>query len=69
MGAPLKHGGMSLEAIAAAENTTPAAIHTLLTRALKKLRRQKLVFTARELAIELERNRNVVHTVRGTARR
>jgi DNA-binding CsgD family transcriptional regulator len=56
MAAPLKHA-MSLEQIAEAEGTSPRAIHTLICRALKKLRSQGLVFTARELAIELDRNR------------
>jgi hypothetical protein len=56
VGAPIK-GEMSLEAIAAAEGTTVAAINVLLGRALKKLRRAGLLQTARELAAELERNR------------
>jgi hypothetical protein len=69
MGAPIKYdGGMSLEAIAAAENTTPAAIHMCLSRALRKLRRQGLLITCRELAEALQRGRNTENIVR-TARR
>jgi hypothetical protein len=56
MAAPLRHAA-SLEEIAAKEGTTPRAIHTLICRAFKKLRRQGLIFTARELAQELDRNR------------
>ena len=56
MAAPLRHS-MSLEAIAKVEGTTPAAINTLLSRALKELRRQGLVLTARELSDLLERSR------------
>jgi hypothetical protein len=70
IGAPLKHE-MSLEAIAAAENTTPAAIHMCLSRALRKLRKlrkEKLLITARELALELEAHRATANSVR-TGRR
>jgi hypothetical protein len=59
MAAPLKHA-MSLEQIAEAEGTSPRAIHTLISRALKKLRRRGLILTARELAQELDRNRKAV---------
>lgn len=54
--APIKHE-MSLEAIAEIEGTTVAAVHMCLSRALRKLRSQGLVFTCRELADELDRNR------------
>jgi hypothetical protein len=67
MGAPIKYeGGMSLEAIAAAEGTTPAAIHMLLSRALRKLRSsQGSICSARELLDAVERNRpHTQHTVR-----
>lgn len=72
MAAPIKYeGGMSLEAIAEAENTTPAAIHMLLTRALNKLRKRGLpVHTCRELLEVLERSRpHAEHTVRSGRRR
>ena len=49
MAAPLKHA-MSLQVIAEREGA-------LITRALGKLRRQRLLITCRELADELERNR------------
>jgi hypothetical protein len=70
VGAPLKHQ-MSLEEIAAKEGTTPAAINTLLSRALRKLRNRGLpVYTCRELLEALERSRpHTEHTVRRTARR
>jgi DNA-binding CsgD family transcriptional regulator len=48
---------MSLEEIARAEGATVRAVSELLRRALRKLRAQKLIFTARELAAELARNR------------
>jgi predicted DNA-binding protein YlxM (UPF0122 family) len=54
---------MSLEEIAAAEGTSVNAIHTLISRALKKLRAQKLIFTARELSIELEAHRATAHSL------
>ena len=59
MAATLKHA-MSLEAIAEMEGTTPRAIHTLITRALRKLRKQGLIFTARELAQHLDGNRREI---------
>jgi DNA-binding CsgD family transcriptional regulator len=65
--APIRHAA-SLEEIAAIEGTTPRAIHTLISRALRKLRnRGLLVTTARALALELESHReteNIVRTVR-----
>ena len=51
---------MTLEQIAQAENTTPAAINVLLSRAFKKLRRAALLCTAKELADHLEKNRREV---------
>ena len=48
---------MTLQDIAEREGTTPAAINVFLRRAFRKLRAQGLVFTCRELADELERNR------------
>jgi hypothetical protein len=59
MAAPLRHAA-SLEEIAAIEGTTPRAIHTLITRALRKLRKQGLIFTARELAQHLDGNRREI---------
>jgi hypothetical protein len=59
MAAPLRHA-MSLEQIAEQEGTTPRAIHTLISRALKKLRRKGLIFTARELSQELDRGRKEI---------
>jgi DNA-binding CsgD family transcriptional regulator len=56
MGAPVRYAA-SLEEIAEAEGVSIAAIHMLLTRALRKLRAQGLLITCRELADELERNR------------
>jgi hypothetical protein len=67
MAAPLKHAA-SLEEIAAIEGTTPRAIHTLIGRALKKLRKRGLLKTAAELARELDAHReteNIVRTGRG----
>jgi hypothetical protein len=48
---------MTLEEIAEAEGSTVGAINMCLTRASKKLRQQKLIFTCRELAAELDHNR------------
>ncbi len=39
------------------EGTTVAAIHMCITRALKKLPREGLIFTCQELAQELDRSR------------
>jgi hypothetical protein len=64
MAAPLRHAA-SLDEIAAIEGTTPAAINVLISRALKKLRKNGLILTAAELARELESHRNDAHTVRG----
>ena len=64
MAAPLKHGGMSLQEIAEIEGSTPEAIKSLLTGAMRKLRKRGYrVTTARALAAELERNRNSEHSV------
>jgi hypothetical protein len=58
MGAQLKHATTSLEQIASIEGTSERAIHPVIRRALKKLRRQgPVVYTARDLALELERSR------------
>jgi galactitol-specific phosphotransferase system IIB component len=48
---------MSLEQIAQAEGISVAAAHMLISRALRKLRRQGLICTCAELAQELDRNR------------
>ena len=56
MAAPLKHA-MSLEETAKAEGTTVGAVNVLLGRALRKLRKQGLIRTSKELADELDRNR------------
>jgi hypothetical protein len=53
----------SLEEIARAEGISIGATRMLLTRALRKLRREGLLTTARALAAELERNRNSEHSV------
>jgi hypothetical protein len=60
VGRPLKHGGMSLEEITQAEGMSVGAVNTLLCRALRKLRklrRQGLLLTCRELAEALDANR------------
>jgi hypothetical protein len=68
MAAPLRHAA-SLEEIAAIEGTTPRAIHTLIGRALKKLRKRGLqVSTARALALELESHRETENIVRPRSR-
>jgi Sigma-70, region 4 len=54
---------MTLEAIAAAEGTSLRTVNSIMSRALRKLRREVLICTARELSIELEHNRNSEHTV------
>ena len=56
MGAPVKHAA-SLEEIAQAEGISVGAAHMTLSRALRKLRREGLIFTCRELAEYLDRNR------------
>jgi hypothetical protein len=65
--APLKHAA-SLEEIAAKEGKTPRAIHTLICRALKKLRRQGLICTAKDRADDLDRNRDPENIVRNARR-
>jgi hypothetical protein len=62
VGRPLKHA-MTLEAIAAAEGTSLRTINTIMTRAMRKLRREGLIRTAREFSIELERNRATSHSL------
>jgi DNA-directed RNA polymerase sigma subunit (sigma70/sigma32) len=49
------------EEIAEAENITPGAARMCLTRALRKLRRQGLLLTCRELAEALDANRKGNH--------
>jgi hypothetical protein len=56
MATPPKHAA-SLEEIAQAEGMSIAAVHMMISRALRKLRSQGLVFTARQLALELESRR------------
>lgn len=56
MATPLKHAA-SLEEIAQAEGMSIAAVHMMISRALRKLRAHGLLCTARDLAIELDRNR------------
>lgn len=65
MAAPLRHA-MSLEEIARAEGMSIAAVHMTITRALRKLRRQGLLVTCRELAEALDANRTAENIVRGT---
>ena len=59
---------MSLEAIAAAEGLSATAIRNLLNRALRKLSGQPAVITARELCVELDRNRATENCVRRPGR-
>jgi hypothetical protein len=59
---------MSVEEIAAAEGITVGAAHMHLSRGLKKLRSSGLIFTCRELAGVLDRNRMTENIVRRTAR-
>lgn len=68
MGAPIKNGGMSLREIAEREGMSIGAVNVLLSRAMRKLRKQKLICTAAELARQLDANRNDAHVVRRTAR-
>jgi hypothetical protein len=56
MAAPLRHAA-SLEEIAQAEGISVAAAHMLISRALRKLRRQGLIVTCRELAEALDAGR------------
>lgn len=48
---------MSLEEIAEEEGMSVGAVHMCLSRALRKLRSQGLVFKMQELAEDLDRNR------------
>jgi hypothetical protein len=68
VGRPLKHA-MTLEAIAAAEGTSLRTINSIMSMAMRKLRRAGLLQTARELSIELEAHRATSHTVRPRSRR
>jgi DNA-binding IscR family transcriptional regulator len=54
----------SISEIARAEGLTASAVNMVLHRALRKLRRDGLVTTCRELAKALEANRSTEHTVR-----
>jgi hypothetical protein len=59
MGAPVRHAA-SLEAIAKAEGMSVAAVHVIISRALRKLRSQGLVLICRELAQHLDANRKEI---------
>jgi biotin operon repressor len=48
---------MSLQEIADETGMSPAAVRMLISRALKKLRSEGLLLTAKELAKDLDRNR------------
>lgn len=54
---------MSVEAIAALEGLSPTAIRNVINAALRKLRGQPAVITARQLAAELEKHRATEHAV------
>jgi hypothetical protein len=54
---------MSYSEIAEELGLTVSAVHMSLSRGLKKLRRKGLILTARELSIELERNRATSHSL------
>jgi hypothetical protein len=51
------HTAMSLEEIAEETGMTVGAVGMCLSRGLKKLRSEGLLYTAKELAEELDRNR------------
>jgi DNA-directed RNA polymerase sigma subunit (sigma70/sigma32) len=51
---------MSLEEIGEREGLSASAIRLVINRALRKLRGQPAVITARELAVELDRNRREI---------
>jgi hypothetical protein len=59
---------MSVEAIAAAEGLSATAIRMLINRALRKLRGQPAVITARELSQELENHRAPENSLRRPVR-
>jgi hypothetical protein len=67
--APRDGREMTLEDIAQVMGTSKGVVNNLLRRALKKLRRASLICTARELSLELDRNRATEHTVRHGSRR
>jgi DNA-directed RNA polymerase specialized sigma24 family protein len=52
--------GMSLQEIAEETGMSVSAVSVTLTRGLRKLRREGLIQTARELAQELDRNRREI---------
>jgi acetolactate synthase regulatory subunit len=69
MAAPVKHAA-NLETIAKAEGMTVGAVNTLLSRALRKLRKRGFhVTTARALALELDAHRETENIVRTGRRR
>jgi hypothetical protein len=51
------HTAMSVEEIAEETGMTVGAVGMTISRALKKLRTEGLLYTAKELAEELDRNR------------
>jgi DNA-binding CsgD family transcriptional regulator len=58
----------SIQEIAEAERMSVSAVTMLLSRALLKLRREGLLHTCRELAVELDRSRATENSVRRPAR-
>jgi len=68
MGRPVRHE-MSLKEIAEIEATTVDNVNVILRRGLKKLRKDGLICTARELALELEAHRATENSVRPRSRR
>jgi DNA-binding MarR family transcriptional regulator len=54
---------MSYSEIAEELGLTVSTVHMCLSRGLKKLRRKGLIFTARELAAELEAHRSASHSL------
>jgi DNA-binding transcriptional ArsR family regulator len=61
--------GMSLEEIAEETGMSISTVSMTISRGLRKLRDQKLLCTARELAQHLDASRNTENIVRRTARR
>ena len=62
MGRPVRHE-MSLKEIAEIEATTVDNVNVILRRGLKKLRKEGLICTARELSLELESHRATSHSL------
>jgi len=58
---------MSIREIAEETGLTPSAVSMCLTRGLRKLRRDGLLLTCKELAEVLKANRSTEHSVRRTA--